>query len=170
MKKLTLVLSAAFLLQLSTVSAAFAKDVLFNGEKLRAGESLKSQDGRFSLNMQTDGNLVIYQSGRAIWATGTDKVYIKYSDPFCWCERSARADTLNFNNRMYLTNETNPNVRGQVAWSSNNTDWVKNSGWYNTRPAPITTDGHYLVMQSDGNLVTYNSINQPVWASNTGGR
>jgi hypothetical protein len=46
---------------------------LFNpGEGLVAGQSETSCDGRFSLAMQTDGNLVLYEEGHALWATGTN--------------------------------------------------------------------------------------------------
>src|SRR5581483_5427267 len=42
------------------------------GHGLGPGGSVKSCDGRFSLVMQTDGNLVLYQGSRALWATGTN--------------------------------------------------------------------------------------------------
>ena len=38
---------------------------------LVSGESLASCDGHYSLAMQTDGNLVYYHGGQAIWSTGT---------------------------------------------------------------------------------------------------
>ncbi len=44
------------------------------GEKLSAGKSLYSPDGRFRLTMQKDGNLVIYRpDGRSLWASNTAK-------------------------------------------------------------------------------------------------
>ena len=40
---------------------------------LAPGESLRSSNDQFSLVLQEDGNLVLYdQGGAAIWATGTD--------------------------------------------------------------------------------------------------
>jgi hypothetical protein len=45
--------------------------VLSAGQVLTAGQSLGSCDGRFSLAMQYDGNLVLYQGGGAIWASNT---------------------------------------------------------------------------------------------------
>lgn len=40
--------------------------------RLLSGASISSEDGRFSLVMQGDGNLVLYRSGAgALWATGT---------------------------------------------------------------------------------------------------
>lgn len=49
---------------------ASAKDTLREWEKLSEGSSLKSNNGCFSLRMQTDGNLVLYgKEGRAFWST-----------------------------------------------------------------------------------------------------
>ena len=40
---------------------------------LAPGDSLRSSNDQFSLVLQADGNLVLYdQDGAAIWATGTD--------------------------------------------------------------------------------------------------
>jgi hypothetical protein len=39
------------------------------GQAITVGQSLRSCDGRFTLAMQYDGNLVLYQGGSAIWAT-----------------------------------------------------------------------------------------------------
>src|SRR5437899_3777698 len=53
------------------VTAAFA-DRLNPGQSLAVGGSITSPDGRFTLVLQADGNLVLYQSGGvARWATGT---------------------------------------------------------------------------------------------------
>ncbi len=41
------------------------------GQALLAGQSFESCDGRFTLSMQTDGNLVLYEGATALWATGT---------------------------------------------------------------------------------------------------
>lgn len=41
------------------------------GQGLVVGQTLTSCDGRFSLTLQFDGNLVLYQAGKALWATGT---------------------------------------------------------------------------------------------------
>ena len=41
------------------------------GDVLRPGEWIRSNDGRFELVYQGDGNLVLDQQGTAIWASGT---------------------------------------------------------------------------------------------------
>ncbi|WP_167837784.1 right-handed parallel beta-helix repeat-containing protein [Nocardia altamirensis] len=46
--------------------------VIRHDEGLYPGQSLSSCDGRFTLTLQTDGNLVLTQTGNPIWATATD--------------------------------------------------------------------------------------------------
>ena len=47
-------------------------DTLLRGESLQAGQAKVSQDGRFTLVMQGDGNLVLYTAaGQALWHTST---------------------------------------------------------------------------------------------------
>lgn len=61
--------------QVGCISGASAgrPDTLYGGETMFAGYVLTSFDGRYTLNMQSDGNLVLRDpSGRAIWATGTN--------------------------------------------------------------------------------------------------
>ena len=40
-----------------------------NGDTLEMGEELRSDNDRFNLRMQEDGNLVLYCEGTPIWAT-----------------------------------------------------------------------------------------------------
>jgi hypothetical protein len=46
-------------------------DRLCTGGVLHAGQALYSPSERYELTMQTDGNLVAYDNGKAIWASGT---------------------------------------------------------------------------------------------------
>ncbi|MGM1062736.1 S8 family serine peptidase, partial [Saccharothrix sp. Mg75] len=49
-----------------------SNDTLLRGEALQAGQSRTSADGRFTLVMQGDGNLVLYTAaGQALWHTNT---------------------------------------------------------------------------------------------------
>jgi hypothetical protein len=41
------------------------------GEWLFSGWNLASQSGTYSLNMQSDGNLVVYRDGTSLWSSGT---------------------------------------------------------------------------------------------------
>ncbi|MCG7216336.1 hypothetical protein [Paenibacillus mucilaginosus] len=111
MKKISLLLLfAALMLQLTLVSADFAKDTLFVGEQLAAGQSLQSQNGRFNLVMQTDGNLVLYRDhGIPIWSVKTEK-------------SMHRANTFGFNGQAYLMG-IYPFYTG-INWSSNNSQSI----------------------------------------------
>ncbi|KAH0465275.1 hypothetical protein IEQ34_005378 [Dendrobium chrysotoxum] len=64
-----LLLSAAALFSLLTTPAS-ARDRLTAGEFLEPGQSLRQ--GAYSFIMQHDCNLVLYDNGRAVWATGTN--------------------------------------------------------------------------------------------------
>ncbi|MBU2667255.1 hypothetical protein KOI35_27470 [Actinoplanes bogorensis] len=46
-------------------------DTLTTGGRLDTGDRLTSPNGRYTLQMQTDGNLVGYEGTRPFWATGT---------------------------------------------------------------------------------------------------
>lgn len=46
-------------------------DKLSPGERLLPGWSLRSADGRYHLDMQSDGNLVVYAPDKALWASNT---------------------------------------------------------------------------------------------------
>lgn len=52
--------------------AAAGSNVLYPGESLTTGQSLRSANSWFSMVMQSDGNFVLYTSnGRALWQSGT---------------------------------------------------------------------------------------------------
>ncbi len=51
---------------------AVSGNTLQPGQTLNAGQSVQSNDGRFRLSMQSDGNLVLYHQGvRVLWASNT---------------------------------------------------------------------------------------------------
>ncbi|MGH3863494.1 LysM peptidoglycan-binding domain-containing protein [Actinokineospora sp.] len=47
-------------------------DALESGSSLAAGQQLSSADGKHTLSMQSDGNLVLSTGGTAVWSTETD--------------------------------------------------------------------------------------------------
>lgn len=47
-------------------------DSLRTGSKLTSGQSLTSPNGNYTLTLQDDGNLVLGEDGRAVWASGTN--------------------------------------------------------------------------------------------------
>lgn len=44
---------------------------LFRGEQIKKGQQIVSKNGKYSLAMQHDGNLVIYSRDGFIWQAGT---------------------------------------------------------------------------------------------------
>ncbi|MCZ8523205.1 MULTISPECIES: hypothetical protein [Paenibacillus] len=162
MKKLTLVLFAALMLQLSMVSAAFAKDTLNNGETLSAGQQLTSSNGAYFLKMQTDGNLVLYTaSGQSRWSTSTNKATIRIYDPFCGCYRVRIPDKLVLENGLL-----NIKIVAHTVWTADSAGWS-----FGRHPAGTNLFANVLVVQNDGNVVLYNTSSgswYPVWASDTG--
>ncbi|MFC4913737.1 hypothetical protein [Actinomadura gamaensis] len=51
--------------------AAAARSVLKPGQTLKAGQALRSPNGRYKLVMQSDGNLVVYRGHSSIWSSHT---------------------------------------------------------------------------------------------------
>lgn len=118
------------------------RDRLSADEYLRPGESLYSTNNKYSLEYQTDGNLVIYKSTgagkQALWASNTN------NKP-AW--------------RCVMQEDGNLVVYG----SQNNALWA--SGVYGSQYA-----GSKLIMQDDGNLVIYDKNDKSIWASGTNNR
>jgi hypothetical protein len=80
----------------SIAALAFAQDTLPPGTQLdlNNGQKLFSADGRFRLDMQSDGNLVMYtvEGGGYRWSTGTagsgaDKAVMQQDGQFCLYNR-----------------------------------------------------------------------------------
>lgn len=69
------VAATVLLLGLGAVPAvpagAVAGATLASGGTLTAGQTLTSNDGRFVVAMQTDGNFVLYAEGTPVWHSGT---------------------------------------------------------------------------------------------------
>jgi serralysin len=114
---------------------------LVAGQALSVGQSLTSSDGRFTLVMQGDGNLVHYWNGQGpLWSTTT------------WNTNGLSA-WMQEDGNFVLYSTSTPTV-GYHLWHSNT----------------YGNPGAYLAIQNDGNLVIYDSTGiTPLWSSNTGG-
>lgn len=104
-------------------------------------DKLVSQNGKFILVMQTDGNLVLYQDlidvNTAYWSTDT-----------WWLPENARPTCARLQeDAQFVLYDDN----GVARWTSGT--------WGPGYVAP------YLILQDDGNLVLYHDDSQPVWAS-----
>lgn len=117
------------------------------------------------LAMQTDGNLVAYSDGAAVWSSGTagnpgatfsvqdDRNLVVYSatNVPLWASYSACADMTSFRS---------PSGAGVTTSSSSA---VLTSGQSLTSPS----GAYRLIMQSDGNLVLVNASSAPLWWTST---
>jgi hypothetical protein len=113
------------------------------GQRLNLNDKLVSPNGRYSLWMQPDGNLVLYDgpltSTTAYWATGTWTLPPQF--------RPTHADIQNDGHFVLYNDAMHP------AWGSG--IWGAQYG------------GAKLVLQDDGNLVIYLPNGSPLWATNT---
>jgi hypothetical protein len=121
--------------------------------KLLPGQFLMSPSQHFTLTLQADNNLVIYDNttGKAVWwATEREPPYWLYSQP---------ADDKGGGN--YLT----------TYYYFRFNDVTRNRSWMTINSTPLGGNVDlaayrtYLVMQDDGNLVLNDCF--PLWASNT---
>jgi hypothetical protein len=183
----------------ATASAGYLGDKLTIGQSMAKGDYLTSQDGRFSAIWQNDGNFVIYQNGSSLWSSGTSnsgalsfKFEPQYGKPVMYKYGMKYQDVYQYGYRYGFNPATGKfeyytgwgwdkvlmiDTSVQVAaWSPNTTSWIPG---HHGSSLPANTTGDTLVMQSDGNLVLYNTTLTndyypnswiPVWASNTGGR
>jgi pseudomonalisin len=113
---------------------------------------LYSNDGSHWLIIQTDGNLVLYETTKgAIWASGTN----------FW----------NGNFQGWLAMQTDGNLvlydqNGSPFWATNTSGNWGNAGYW--VPDGSFQLSPYLNMQDDGNAVLYTEF--PIFASNTFGQ
>lgn len=117
-------------------------DRLTTEQKLGVEQRIVSNNGRYQLVLQSDGNLVLYGlkgrvPGGATWATGTDG-------------KGGTLAVLQSDGNFVLYGPSG-RVSGGALWGSG-------------------TDGKggtSLVMQDDGNLVIYRADGSPVWGTDT---
>jgi lysozyme len=166
------------------------------GQGLVAGESLSSCDGRFSLSMQTDGNLVLYRNGAgAVWSShtygsdgyaailqgdGNFVLYGAHSNPLWASVTSGHAGAT-----LALQADGNLVVYGpggKALWASNTVFPVPPaapSGCGTMAGGQGLTAGqslsscsgvYTLAMQADGNLVLYHNGKGATWSTGTNGK
>jgi hypothetical protein len=135
-----------------------------------------------ALSLQDDGNAVIYNQGRALWATGTVN-----SNFFAGQSLTAGWFLLSPSEELTLTMQSDGNLvlydAGEPLWST--ATWgnpgaavtMQSDGNLVVYSAPPSTPlwssgtwgnpGSVLTVQNDGNAVIYNSQGRALWATNT---
>lgn len=152
--------------------------LLGSGQQLAIGDSLHSVDGKDTLVMQTDGNLVEYDAnGAAMWATGTNPsgtsalmrsdgalVVTDASNTVLWSSGTAghagsNLSVLDGGALQILGSDATP------LWQSSGI--VSGQTLSPGQSVESPGGGYVLNMQSDGNLVEYDAAGHPLWAAGT---
>jgi GH25 family lysozyme M1 (1,4-beta-N-acetylmuramidase) len=172
------------------VTAPTGCGALTAGNGLTKGKSITSCDGRFSLIMQSDGNLVQYSNGIAMFATMTvnhgevavmqgDGNLVVYDSGGCpvWASK-----TDGHNGSSFALQDDGNLV---IYDTGSHALWSSGSGPIGAKPAAtcgVLAAGEALApgsvleacggcfnlqMQSDGNLVVYKKNGTPLWSSAT---
>ena len=117
-------------------------DVLRAGESLGIDQKLTSSNGKYTLIMQGDGNLVLYtESNTPVWATRTQG------------KGAVRASLQDDGNLVLYTKEQERWFHKDAAAAV----WASQTRGENVR----------LVLQDDRDLVIYTSDGRELWASGT---
>jgi cell wall-associated NlpC family hydrolase len=160
------------------------------GEQLKAGQFLQSPDKKLTLNMQADGNLVLYAPGsQARWNTHTrghkgafaafqtdgNLVVYAANKKALWHsfanggQRGANRLILQSDGNLVEYTKTNA-----VTWNTGTSYFpaqVKAPGTLATGHSLQSPDGRYrLIQQGDGNLVFYGPNGHWLWNTNTDGK
>jgi hypothetical protein len=169
---------------------------LFADEYLEKGSELESKNKAFKLIHQTDGNVVLYNliEDRPLWSTNTcgqtsekfifqgDGNLVLYGpgNAVLWAANVSGAKkfvlqddgniviydgaSVKWSPNTYLGNAPNDDAR----YHGDNLehDEVLSQGHY----CLCTESGHYLIHQTDGNVVLYNKDDKALWATNTCGQ
>jgi GH25 family lysozyme M1 (1,4-beta-N-acetylmuramidase) len=162
------------------------------GQGLTAGHSYDSCDGRFSLAMQTDGNLVLYLYGTALWASGTSgtdgEVAVMQGDGnfvlYGKTSNALWASGTSGHGGASLAVQDDGNV---VVYAGSDALWASGTNVPGSPAAPTacgalapgqgmvrgesvrSCDGRFtFAMQTDGNLVYYDGA-KAIWNTGTEG-
>ncbi len=105
-------------------------------QMMSAGQYLMSENGRFRLVSQADGNLVLTDHGTVVWVADANQIYSKTS----YTKRMNQRLQFVISNSGFLYDPSRRRL-----WIAESTHSTDKSLWYNT----------CMVIQDDGNLVIY---------------
>jgi hypothetical protein len=160
--------------------------ILPAGQELKAGQDLLSPNGQYSLDMQTDGNLVVYGNGCVIWNSGTEGtgssnylamqtdgnlVVYTSAGTAVWNSGTEGTGSGNYLDMQSDGNLVVYNSAGTAVWNSGRSaaDRLCTSADLHAGEFLYSPGGQYqLIMQTDGNLVVYD-YGTAIWNSGTEG-
>jgi hypothetical protein len=128
-------------------------DQLTSGQVLEPGQYLKSPNGQFGLTMGQGGVLVLYNTG-----LGTGG----YQCPI-WSTPGVTGVTTS---SVTYSSTPNPGAYLQMTTTGNLALWAP-GGAYSSWASGTSQSGDYASLQSDGNLVIYNSAGTALWSTNS---
>jgi hypothetical protein len=107
--------------------------VIYPGETLHPGDSRASDNGKYKLTFQTDGNVVLYQGTQPRWASNTNG-------------KPAKVLVMQPDGNLVLYKDGG-NTAGNALWSTQTSQYP----------------GSYAALQDDGNLVIYDTARIAHW-------
>lgn len=161
--------------------AAAVSPLLLPGQILKPGQYRRSQNGVYTLLMQTDGNAVLYKGRTALWGTMTNRkasslvmqrdgnLVVVSGRTVVWASNTKGST----NAKLAVQNDSNLvlyNVRNKAVW----TRWMVLGTLGTNRAlkpgqALFSTNRIYrLMMQTDGNLVLVKNGKTALWHTATG--
>ncbi|PZE24743.1 hypothetical protein DEI86_11945 [Curtobacterium sp. MCBD17_028] len=150
------------------------------GAQLNSGQGITSANKQYTLNMQADGNLVVYGMNRALWSSGTS------GKPGAYLKMQADGNLVVYLGSKAIWESHTSNKPANKLTMEDNGDLRLENGstlyWHTGRngrdtmtPTSTLTAGQYLlsqngkkqfIVQADGNVVVYSS-GKATWASQT---
>lgn len=172
--------------------AYYGSDRLAGGETLYPGQYLLSGNAQFALVFQGDGNLVLRNNGKALWAsdtngTGANRLVMQGDGNLVlYAGGTAKwASGTNGKESSYAVLQTDGNFvtyedGGSATWSSRTSGHPTFTYYGSDRlhSGEVLRTGYYLrssdkcyalLMQGDGNLVLYGPGYHVLWSSGTTG-
>ncbi|HUC35848.1 MAG TPA: hypothetical protein VMR97_01850 [Acidimicrobiales bacterium] len=147
-----------------------------------SNQAIHSSNVQYELVMQSDGNLVIYFSGRAIWSSGSygnAGDYLAMQSDGNLVIRSSSGTALwntgtygNAGDHLAMQSDGNLVIyssSGSALWASNTLQQELTDGQILSQNQYIRSSSYkyQLVMQSDGNIVIYDP--SAIWSTGTNG-
>jgi hypothetical protein len=189
LKKAEMALLTAFILLLAPMAVyagnGVIKDTLEQNEKLRVSEELKSTNGKYTLRMQDDGNLVAYDSqGKSLWSSntvgsGAIECVLQSDGNLLLKDRNGRVVWATYtdgykNAKLVIQDDGNLviyNERGLAVWARGRIKDSLARGENLLANEFIRSQNrkYTLIMQGDGNLVAQDNQGKGSWSSNTVG-
>ncbi|PQP84747.1 hypothetical protein C0Q44_09525 [Paenibacillus sp. PCH8] len=160
MKKTIILAVTLFMLLLSVAPSTFAA-----GDRLTTRETFN-----IAVSPLVSNNLAY-----ALYFTPSGDIQLRNvrSHKILWNTKTKNLNIFQFRIDQYSGKLTLTDIKNTPYWTSDNKAWA--TAWYGQGNEPENLKGDLLLVQEDGNLVLYNTINldrgwYPVWASNTTGQ